>query len=118
MFSPTVVVLGLGPFPSPTASPNFTHPFCRAATRGLSLTLRVTYRTRRVVLTCLPSSLIRYVIDVSVPSLFWIVCGGGSSDVVCSTSSSSSAQSCLPSRLVSDYVLSKTGKKFRCTLSG
>lgn len=93
MFSPTDVVSGAGPAPSLELRPNLAHVL-RSATRGLTVSLCVMYRMRRVVLTFWPSSLMRYEIIVLVPSLLEMVWVGGSSEDV-SSMSSSSAQSCL-----------------------
>ena len=56
MFSPTLVVSDAGPAPSFAERPNFAHCF-RSATRGLTTSLWVVNRIRRVVLTFFPSSL-------------------------------------------------------------
>lgn len=56
MFSPTEVVSGAGPWASLALEPNLAHPL-RSATRGLTTSLCVMRRIRRVVLTFLPSSL-------------------------------------------------------------
>lgn len=92
MFSPTLVVSICGPLGSFSERPNLGRTL-RSATRGLTTSRWVTMRMRRVVLTFLPSSSKRYVIVVLVPSLFWMVWGGGNSVDVVSSRSSSSAQS-------------------------
>lgn len=85
------VVSAAGPAPSLAERPNLLQ-FFRSATRGLTTSLCVVNRIRRVVLTFFPSSLKRHVTIVLVPSLFVVVvCAGRASTV--SSSSSSSAQS-------------------------
>lgn len=93
MFSPTDVVSATGVRGSFALSPNFAHVL-RSATRGFTRSVCVVYRTRRVVFTFWPFSLMWYVMMVLVPSLLLSVCEGGSS-VLSSSMSSSSAQSCL-----------------------
>ncbi len=66
-----------GPGPSFAESPNLLHCF-RSATLGLTISLCVVNRIRRVVLTFFPSSLNLQVIIVLVPSLFVVVVLGGS----------------------------------------
>jgi len=91
MFSPTEVVSVAGPAVSFCESPNFAHDL-RSATRGLTTSLMVVKRMRRVVFTFLPSSLKRHETMVLVPSLLVVVVVAGSS-LATSSRSSSSAQS-------------------------
>lgn len=89
MFSATDTVSVCGPAGLPFSWPNFAHDL-RSATRGLTTCLITVFLMRRVVLTFLPSSFMRYDTIVSVPSLFLVTCCCGSAR---SFSSSSSAQS-------------------------
>lgn len=91
------VYLQAGPAVSFAERPNFDHDF-RSATRGLTTSLCVVNRMRRVVFTFLPSSLNLQVIIVLVPSLFVVVVEGGRVSTVATVSSrsSSSAQSLFP----------------------
>jgi hypothetical protein len=77
IFSPTLVVSLCGPTALPFSDPNLSHSL-RSATRGLTTRLMTVFLMRRVVLIFLPSSRIEYVMVVSVPSLFLMVCGAGS----------------------------------------
>jgi hypothetical protein len=109
IFSPTEVVSLAGPGASLAERPNFDHDL-RSATRGLTVSLIVVKRIRRVVFTFFPSSLRRQVTIVLVPSLFVVVVLGGSSTTA-SSSSSSSAQSRLRAELesVHGYVAETEG---------
>ena len=69
---PYEVVSAVGPAASLADNPNLPHCF-RSATRGLTTSLCVVNRIRRVVLTFLPSSLNRHVTIVLVPSLLVVV---------------------------------------------
>ncbi|KAI6876537.1 Eukaryotic translation initiation factor 3 subunit [Hortaea werneckii] len=88
-----VVVSGLGPAGLPVSGPILGHAL-RSATRGFSFFLITVRRMRCVRLTFLPSSLMKMVTTVSVPSLFFVICGGGTE--VARSGSSSSAQSVFP----------------------
>jgi hypothetical protein len=91
MFSATLTVSVWGPAALPFSWPNLAQPL-RSATRGLTTCLTTVFLMRRVVFTFLPSSRMWYVVMVSVPSLFLVICWGGSCCWM-SPSSSSSAQS-------------------------
>ena len=79
MFSPTEVVSKDGPGGWPFSLPNLDHAR-RSATRGLTFSLTMVVRMRRVVFTLLPSSLKRYDMTVLVPSLLVVTCWGGRTD--------------------------------------
>ena len=103
MFSATETVSVWGPAALPFSCPNFAHDL-RSATRGLTTCLMTVFLMRRVVLTFLPSSLMRYDTIVSVPSLFFVtVCWGSAR----SFSSSSSAQSVRLQAFVSERPLGR-----------
>ena len=89
MFSPSVVV-SPGPAGLPASSPILVHAR-RSATRGFSFFLTTVRRMRWVRFTFLPSSLMKMVTTVSVPSLFLETCGAGMA--VARSGSPSSAQS-------------------------
>lgn len=93
MFSPSVVVSGRGPGGLPASMPILDHCL-RSATRGFSFFLMTVRRMRWVRFTFLPSSLMKFVTTVSLPSLFLVIWGGGTE--VARSGSLSSAQSVRP----------------------